>query len=117
MRCALPKLFRMARRSGIFFARIVACVQPKKVKVFMKEREKTMNEVAGLPPDWCAALGYLRLARAVRAAVAEGKPNGKFSRASSGGVDKRRNGVNVENSGAQKTSCVTSMKRSGERSR
>lgn len=76
-----------------------------------------MKEAVILPPDWSAVLGWLKLARAVRAARIEEDPDGRFFRIGFGGVDNRRNGVNVENSGARKTSCVTSTKRFGESSR
>ena len=76
-----------------------------------------MKKAVVLPPDWSAALGWLKLARAVRGAVAKGKPDGKNSRGNPGGVDNLRNGVNVKNAESRKTSCVTSTKRSGESSR
>ena len=70
-----------------------------------------MNKVTVLPPDWSAALGWLNLARAVRETPAD------ISRKRRGGVDNRRNGVNVENFGMRKTSCATSTNRSGGSSR
>ena len=69
-----------------------------------------MRTVVVLLPDWSAASGWLNLARAVRETP-------DISRKRRGGVDNRRNGVNVEKSRSRKTSCVTSTKRSGVRSR
>ena len=59
-----------------------------------------------LPCAVRAAAGWLELARAVRG-----------SRRPAGGVDNRRNGVNVEATGSRKPSCVTSMNRAGGSSR
>ena len=80
----------------------------------MKARYRTPDAADA---GWNAALGWLKLARAVRSA----EPAKKFFRKNPvgrrRGVDNRRIGANVETEATRETSCVTYTNRSGERSR